>query len=342
MRPALTLLTNGVGLLLCGACSFSFSVGGLDYELLESTIADDLTEAYAQVEAVTVDDVSCPRLAETPSAGEVFVCNAAVADGTIRVEVTVTDDDLGVTYETLDLVYDIATVEQQLAADVGTQAGTDVTVTCAGERIRIVPISGSFECSGTDPAGAIATIRVQADGIGDTSWEITATTSAPNQDPPPEQEEGVSGSGLVLDTPALEAAILADLETAYAAGGKFAVGAVDCPPQATTPAIGDSFVCEAQVADGVVRVEATVTSDALDVTYQTLDLVYDIGEVEQRIAADASAQAGVAVTVTCPGPRTRIVAIGSSFDCTAADAAGQDATIRVTADGIDSTSWVVV
>ena len=154
------------------ACSFSFSVGGLDYEGLETAIEDDLNAAYAAGGKITVDGVSCPRQDETPTTGDVFICNAAVEDGTVRVEVTVTNDDLDVTYETLDLVYDVGTVEASIGEDFTAQAGFQVTVECPGERTRIVPIGGAFECIGADAQGETVPIRVTANGIEDTAWEV--------------------------------------------------------------------------------------------------------------------------------------------------------------------------
>lgn len=151
-----------------GSCSFS--IGGLDYETLETAIQEDLAAAYGST--VSVSGVSCPEQEPTPTTGDTFICNAAVGDSTVRVEVQVTNDDLDVTFETLDLVYDVTTIEQDVSADASEQIGIPVQVDCGDPQVRVVPISGSFDCVGTDANGATATIRITADSLEDTSWEV--------------------------------------------------------------------------------------------------------------------------------------------------------------------------
>lgn len=155
---------------MTSACSFSFSVGGLDYDKLSEGIAEELNTTYEQF-GVTVGDVNCPELAETPSPGDTLVCTAPVADQSVRVEVTVEDEDFNVTFETLDLVYDREQTADLLAGDISETVGLPVNLNCGTGLVALAP-GETFECGATDANGTTGTIVVTAERDGGASWVI--------------------------------------------------------------------------------------------------------------------------------------------------------------------------
>ena len=152
------------------ACSFSFSVGGLDYEELETAIGAELDSSYASIDR-TVSAVSCPELAENPEPGDTLICTADLDGEDVRVEVLVEDEDYNVTFNTLDIVYDLPDTAAALADDISTQLGFAVNLNC-GEGIVSIAIGDSFNCTAVDATNTSATVAVTANGAGDTSWEI--------------------------------------------------------------------------------------------------------------------------------------------------------------------------
>lgn len=152
-------------------CSVSFSSGGVDYEKLESTIAEKLNGTYAAI-SQQVSGVDCPRQAETPKTGDSFVCNADIDGQTVRVKVDVKDDDYNVDYSTLDVVYDLPTTGDGLSRRISDHYGFPVSVTC-GEGIKVVEIGQSFDCKAMDQDGATRTVRLTAGDLGeDDRWEV--------------------------------------------------------------------------------------------------------------------------------------------------------------------------
>jgi hypothetical protein len=99
-----SLIALGAGALLVTAalsgCSGSVSVGGsnLDIDKLESTVA---TEMQTQLNLSGTPTVTCPDPVPIEQ-GNVFTCTAELDGDTIDVEVTQTDDQGNVTWQTVD------------------------------------------------------------------------------------------------------------------------------------------------------------------------------------------------------------------------------------------------
>ena len=110
------------------------------------------------------------------------------------------------------------------------------------------------------------------------------------------------------------------------------VTAVDCPKQSELKT-GDTFICTADLDGQDVRVEVTATDDDGNVNFSTLDIVYDQDITEDR---------GFDVTVDC-GDGIEVVAIGESFECTAADRRGDTRQVQVTAGDVgEGDSWEII
>lgn len=166
--PAL-LLGSGAAAVL-SACSFS--IGGLDYDKLESEITNKLNSNYSSIDQ-QVSAVNCPEQSPSPKAGDTFECTAEVGGQTVRVVVDVKDDDYNnVAYETKDTLYDLPTVSATLSDEVSRQVGFPVTVDC-GEGLATVEVGKTLDCTATDPQGLERTVQITAAPVGeDDSWEL--------------------------------------------------------------------------------------------------------------------------------------------------------------------------
>ena len=165
--PAL-VLSCGAALVL-SACSFS--VGGLDYEKLESKITEELNNSYSSINQ-KVSSVDCPEQSSGPKAGDTFECNAEVGGQTVRVDVTVKDDDYNVEYKTKDTLYELPTVASTLSDEVSKQVDFPVSVDC-GEGLKSVEVGQTFDCTAADPEGTERTVRVTAKPVDEEdSWEL--------------------------------------------------------------------------------------------------------------------------------------------------------------------------
>jgi hypothetical protein len=60
-------------------------------------------------------------------------------------------------------------------------------------------------------------------------------------------------------------------------------------------------------------------------------MVYDLADTAQVLSTEISKEVDFAVTTSC-GEGLKVVPIGDSFECTAADEFGDTRTIRVTAN----------
>lgn len=138
----------------------------------------------------------------------------------------------------------------------------------------------------------------------------------------------------------LESGISDELNAAYSKMSR-QVSSVDCPRQPDTPKAGDTFVCTADVQGNDVRVEVELADDK-SADFSTLDVLFDLPDTAEGLAREISAEHGFDVTVTC-GKGLEVVAIGESFECTAADGAGDTRTVKVTAGEVGAEdSWELV
>ena len=139
----------------------------------------------------------------------------------------------------------------------------------------------------------------------------------------------------------LENAISDNLNENYQTFNK-QVSGVDCPRQSETPKTGDTFICKADLDGTPVRVLVTVKDDEQNVDFSTMDTVYDLSTVAQRLTKEISADRGFAVMVTC-GEGLKVVEIGQSFECTAADRNGDTRQVKVTAGAVDAPDrWEII
>ncbi|MCV7386210.1 DUF4333 domain-containing protein [Mycolicibacter longobardus] len=129
----------------------------------------------------------------------------------------------------------------------------------------------------------------------------------------------------------LENAITSELNESYKPLNH-QVKSVDCPRQNPAPKAGDTFICKADLDGNPVRVKVTAT-DEQNVNFSTMDTVYDLSLTAQDLARDISADRRFAVTVTC-GEGLKVVEIGQSFTCIAADRRGDTRTVKVTAGAV--------
>jgi hypothetical protein len=116
---------------------------------------------------------------------------------------------------------------------------------------------------------------------------------------------------------------------------------VTCPRDQVDLKSGDKFICDADVDGEKVRVEVTVKDDEGNVNFSTLDIVYDLPSTEELLATEIESEMGFPVTVTC-GTGLKIVPIGDSFDCTAADQNSVEKTVEVTAVEVGKDNWRIV
>lgn len=131
----------------------------------------------------------------------------------------------------------------------------------------------------------------------------------------------------------LEGAITDELNANYQKIDR-EVSEVECVRPANAPKAGDTFICNADVDGSTVRVQVVVSDDEENVEYSTLDVLYDLTQTAQGLTKEISADRGFAVTVTC-GEGLKVVEVGDSFECTAADRRGDTRPVKVTAGGID-------
>lgn len=141
----------------------------------------------------------------------------------------------------------------------------------------------------------------------------------------------------------LESAISDELNTQYSSMATARqVSGVECPRPSDPPKAGSSFNCIADLEGNDVRVQVNFTDDDYNVDFSTLDVVFDLAETGQGLSEDVSKDYGFEVTVSC-GDGLKVVAVGESFECEAADRRGDTRPVKVTAGGPDAQdTWEVV
>jgi Domain of unknown function (DUF4333) len=151
----------------------------------------------------------------------------------------------------------------------------------------------------------------------------------------------VSVSAGGLDYEKLESEITGELNKRYTQIAR-EVSNVECPRLTPAPKTGDTFTCNADVEGHAVRVEVKVRDDDYNVDFSTLDAVFDLENAGRLLAEEVSAELGFPVTVSC-GEGLKVVAIGDSLECTAADSDGDERTVRLTAGSVDEADhWEVL
>jgi hypothetical protein len=164
------LVAVAAPLLSLTACSFSFSSGGPNYDELEKSIVDQLSDTYSGI-GRSASSVTCPRSQPDPRKGDTFVCDADVDGEKVRVEVTVKDDEGNVRFSTLDVVYDLPRTERLLDEDIEAKVGFPVTVKC-GTGLKIVPVGDGFTCTVVDRQSVEKTVEVTVEQVGKDSWRF--------------------------------------------------------------------------------------------------------------------------------------------------------------------------
>jgi hypothetical protein len=134
-------------------------------------------------------------------------------------------------------------------------------------------------------------------------------------------------SGAAPDHEALESYISDELAERYPPQIARYAMSVDCPRQADPLKPGDSLMCTVDIDGHDVRLAMTATETQLE--FSTLDAVYDLAPAAQDMAAQISDEVEFPVTLDC-GDGLKVVPIGDSFECTAADDYGDTRTIRIT------------
>jgi hypothetical protein len=138
----------------------------------------------------------------------------------------------------------------------------------------------------------------------------------------------------------LETAIADELNKQYSPMSR-QVSAVECPRPSGSPKAGSTFNCIADLEGNDVRVKVTFTDDDYNVDYETLDVVFDLAKTGKGLSEDVSEDYGFDVAVSC-GSGLKVVAVGESFECEAADRRGDTRSVTVTAGGPDGNdAWEV-
>jgi hypothetical protein len=133
---------------------------------------------------------------------------------------------------------DMAALNQSISSGINQQLSLPIaSVTCPAEE-RPLQVGDTFDCVATPQAGGKLTVTVtQKDGDGNVAWEVTKT-------------EGL------LDLDKVEAAVVAGLK---AQAGVEAT--VDCGERWKAATPGETFQCQAAVADGRKATVKVTTKD---------------------------------------------------------------------------------
>lgn len=170
-RPRALAGAAGLLMALSVTAGCSFSAGGVDYDRVESQIADGLNEQYQSISR-QASEVDCPRQEGIPAAGESFTCVAHVDGQDVRVEVFATDDQANFRFQTIDLLYDGPTLSTGLSEELTAARGAPVRVDC-GDGLTVAAEGDTFDCTISDDSGAAHTLRVTSGGYGgEDRWEI--------------------------------------------------------------------------------------------------------------------------------------------------------------------------
>lgn len=139
----------------------------------------------------------------------------------------------------------------------------------------------------------------------------------------------------------LENAMTDELNTQYESISRQVSGVV-CPRLDKVPKSGDTITCVAGLDGNDVRVEAKFTSDDYDVDFETIDTVYELHDTADGLAGQISDEYGFDVTVEC-GDGIKVVEVGATFECLAADRSGDTRPVVVTAGGHgEKDHWEVI
>jgi hypothetical protein len=176
------------GLVFFG-CQFSASCGNknLDLEKGREFVSSTLEKTVGQ----KPDKVTCPeKVAMAKDA--TFECTASFGAANAKVGIIQTDDQGGVTIQSVTGVLVASKLETQIADQVGKTINAHVTVTC-GERVRASVPGDQFMCDVKDARGASGKVRVKVeDTNGKASFEAVAgdgsaapaeAPAAPAEDP---------------------------------------------------------------------------------------------------------------------------------------------------------------
>ncbi|GAA4659427.1 DUF4333 domain-containing protein [Gordonia humi] len=116
------------------------------------------------------------------------------------------------------------------------------------------------------------------------------------------------------------------------------VSSIACDDPGKDPAVGTTFECIADVDGAKVHIDVTTTSDDLDVTYETVDMLYDMAFAASKLEPSVSQQTGVAVTVDC-GDGVKALKRGETFACTVSDGQGASRGLTFTVVDGDQDRW---
>lgn len=153
------------------ACSASIGGTSLDHDKISDEITTKLNTEYAKFPR-TVSSVECDDPGKNPDVGTEFQCVADVDGTDVHVDVTTTSEDLDVTYETAEILYDMGYASRTLQPSVSQQLGSQVTVDC-GTGLKALPPASTFECAVANDAGqsGALTYFVTEGGAKD-RWEL--------------------------------------------------------------------------------------------------------------------------------------------------------------------------
>ena len=135
-------------------------------------------------------------------------------------------------------------------------------------------------------------------------------------------------SGMVVDHDKLTGEITTKLNSEYAQLGR-SVSSVECDDPGENPPVGTEFQCIADVDGAKVHIKVTTTSENIDVTYETVEKLFDFSHAEEVLADSVSAQVGEPVTVEC-GDGVQALAQGSTFTCVVTNDAGDTGELLYT------------
>ena len=165
-RTGLVAALTGLVLLL-GACSFSFSVGGNSPTIDHEKVEQKIKEFLPGTSNLKITSVGCPSGIKEKK-GRNFACSAVIGGNKFTVRVTQTNSSGHVHLERVEAIIDPAKAAQLLESNHFT--GVD-----CGSSLMVIAPGRTFSCRATSPEGETGTIPIK---VTSRSGNVTVGTFA--------------------------------------------------------------------------------------------------------------------------------------------------------------------
>lgn len=163
-RTGLVAALTGLVLLL-GACSFSFSVGGSSPTIDHAKVEQKIKEFLPGTSNLKISSVKCPSGIKQKK-GRNFTCSAVLGGNKFTIRVTQTNSSGHVHLERVEAVIDPQKAAQLLESNgfTGVDCGSSLIVVAPGK---------TFSCGATSPDGRNGTIPIK---VTSRSGDVTVGT----------------------------------------------------------------------------------------------------------------------------------------------------------------------